>query len=80
MTSRVGIISDTHGLLRPEAVRRLAGVDHILHAGDIGKPDVIEALSRIARVTAVRRNVDKGAWAAQYPETATLQTQAGRSI
>lgn len=76
---RVGIISDTHGLLRPEAVRRLAGVDHILHAENIGNPDVVKALGRIAPVTAVRGNVDKGAWAAQYPETATLQI-AGLSI
>ena len=66
---RIGIISDTHGLLRPEAVERLAGVDHIIHAGDIGQPEVISGLRKIAPVTAVRGNVDKGEWAAGYPQT-----------
>ena len=68
-TMRIGIISDTHGLLRPEAVERLAGVQHIIHAGDIGRPDVISDLRRIAPVTAVRGNVDRDAWAAGYPRT-----------
>ena len=66
---KIGIISDTHGLLRPEAVERLAGVDHIIHAGDIGRPDVISHLRRIAPVTAVRGNIDGGEWAAGYPQT-----------
>jgi putative phosphoesterase len=66
---KIGIISDTHGLLRPEAVERLAGVDHIIHAGDIGRPDVIAELRRIAPVTAVRGNVDRDEWAAGYPQT-----------
>jgi len=66
---RIGIISDTHGLLRPEAVDRLAGVDHIIHAGDIGRPDVISDLRRIAPVTAVRGNVDRDEWAAGYAQT-----------
>lgn len=66
---RIGIISDTHGLLRPEAVERLAGVQHIIHAGDIGRPEVISELSRIAPVTAVRGNIDGGEWAAGYPQT-----------
>jgi uncharacterized protein len=66
---RIGLISDTHGLLRPEAVERLAGVEHIIHAGDIGAPGVIEGLRRIAPVTAIRGNVDRGAWAAAYPPT-----------
>ena len=74
---RIGIISDTHGLLRPEAVERLAGVDHILHAGDIGRPDVIENLRKIAPTTAVRGNVDQDAWAATYPLTARV-TLGGR--
>jgi hypothetical protein len=69
MTFRIGIISDTHGLLRPEAKRLLAGVDHIVHAGDIGDPDIIEVLRRIAPVTAIRGNVDAGDWAAAYSET-----------
>lgn len=66
---KIGIISDTHGLLRPEAVERLAGVDHIIHAGDIGRPEVIAELRRIAPVTAVRGNVDRDAWARGYPHT-----------
>jgi putative phosphoesterase len=59
---RVGLISDTHGLLRPEAVEALTGVQHILHAGDIGSADVLTNLSKIAPVTAVRGNNDKGPW------------------
>jgi putative phosphoesterase len=66
---KIGIISDTHGLLRPEAVERLAGVDHIIHAGDIGRVDVISELRRIAPVTAVRGNIDRDEWAACYPQT-----------
>jgi putative phosphoesterase len=76
---KIGIISDTHGLLRPEAVERLAGVDHIIHAGDIGRPDVISDLRRIAPVTAVRGNVDSGEWAASYPRTERV-TLGGRSF
>lgn len=68
----IGIISDTHGLLRPEAVDALQGVDRILHAGDIGKPEHLEALARIAPVTAIRGNIDRGAWADALPETATI--------
>jgi uncharacterized protein len=63
---RIGIISDTHGLLRPDAERRLAGVDHIVHGGDIGRPEIIDALRRIAPVTAVRGNVDTGGWAREF--------------
>jgi putative phosphoesterase len=66
---KIGIISDTHGLLRPEAVERLAGVQHIIHAGDIGRPDVISDLRKIAPVTAVRGNIDRDEWAAGYPQT-----------
>lgn len=69
MTFRIGIISDTHGLLRPKAERRLAGVDHIIHGGDIGRPELIDALRRIAPVTAIRGNVDIDDWAVAYPET-----------
>ncbi|WP_315765507.1 MULTISPECIES: metallophosphoesterase family protein [unclassified Bradyrhizobium] len=79
MVFKVGIISDTHGLLRPEAVQRLAGVDHIIHAGDIGRPEVLDGLRRIAPVTAIRGNVDDGAWAKEYPETATVRLE-GRSL
>ena len=79
MTFKIGIISDTHGLLRPEAEQRLAGVDHIVHAGDIGRPDIVDALRRIAPVTAIRGNVDNGEWAREYPDT-TLLRLAGKSI
>jgi uncharacterized protein len=68
----IGVISDTHGLLRPEAVAALAGVDHIVHAGDIGAPDIITALERVAPVTAVRGNNDREAWARSIPWTNTL--------
>jgi len=76
---RIGIISDTHGLLRPEAERCLSGVAHIIHAGDIGRPEIIEALGRIAPVTAIRGNVDIADWAARYPATTTFAL-GGRSI
>src|SRR4029078_10764882 len=79
MTFRIGIISDTHGLLRPEAERGLMGVDHIIHAGDIGRPEIVDALRRIAPVTAIRGNVDTGQWAQEYPETKLVRL-AGRSI
>src|SRR6185312_6377474 len=68
----VGLISDTHGLLRPEAVAALAGSDFIIHAGDIGSPDVLEGLARLAPVTAIRGNVDRGEWAAGLPQTEVL--------
>jgi uncharacterized protein len=79
MMFRIGIISDTHGMLRPEAERRLGGVDHIIHAGDIGRPDIIDALRKIAPVTAIRGNVDSGEWAREYPET-KLVSLAKKSI
>ena len=65
---QLGVISDTHGVLRPEALAALAGVDRILHAGDVGSPDVLARLARIAPVDAVRGNVDHGAWADALPE------------
>lgn len=76
---RIGIISDTHGLLRPEAERRLAGVDHIVHAGDIGRPEIVDAFRRIAPVTAIRGNVDSGEWAREYADTKLVRL-AGKSI
>ncbi|RZN24619.1 metallophosphoesterase family protein [Bradyrhizobium sp. Leo121] len=79
MSFRIGIISDTHGLLRPEAERGLTGVDHIIHAGDIGRPEIVDALRRIAPVTAIRGNVDTGEWARDYPDT-NLVRLAGKSI
>jgi putative phosphoesterase len=68
-----GIISDTHGLLRPEAVKALEGVDMIIHAGDIGKPEILEALRVIAPVVAVRGNNDTGDWARTLPETEVFE-------
>jgi putative phosphoesterase len=70
---RIGIISDTHGLLRPEAAQRLAGVAHIIHAGDIGREDVLVGLRRIAPLTAIRGNVDTGDWAKEYPDTQVVR-------
>jgi putative phosphoesterase len=69
---RVGVISDTHGLLRPEAVAFLRGSDRIVHAGDIGNAAVLTALAALAPVTAVRGNNDYGDWADGVAETATL--------
>jgi putative phosphoesterase len=69
---RVGLISDTHGLLRPEAIKFLRGADHIIHAGDIGDPAILEALKELAPLTAVRGNNDTGRWARSVPLTADL--------
>ena len=60
---RIGVVSDTHGLLRPEAIDALRGIDQILHAGDIGKPEILDELSKIAPVIAIRGNNDKDQWA-----------------
>ncbi|NML29783.1 metallophosphoesterase family protein [Paraburkholderia antibiotica] len=73
--ARIGLISDTHNLVRPEALRYLDGCDAIIHAGDICKPDVLDALARIAPVTAVRGNNDTGDWAASLPTHARLTVQ-----
>ncbi|MDA9463282.1 metallophosphoesterase family protein [Bradyrhizobium sp. CCBAU 53415] len=70
---RIGVISDTHGLLRPEAEQCLAGVAHIIHAGDIGAEHVLDGLRRIAPVSAVRGNVDTGDWARNYRDTETVR-------
>ncbi|MGA2134662.1 MAG: metallophosphoesterase family protein [Bryobacteraceae bacterium] len=70
----VGLISDTHGLLRPEALNALAGSDLVIHAGDVGKPEILDALRAIAPVVAVRGNVDKDPWADALPKTAVAQT------
>lgn len=69
----VGVISDTHGLLRPEAVELLRGSEHIIHAGDIGSPEIIPELKKIAPVTAIRGNVDTQAWARSFPETEVVE-------
>jgi uncharacterized protein len=70
---RIGIISDTHGLLRPEAVELLRGSEHIIHAGDIGSSEIISALETIAPVTAIRGNIDTQAWARRFPETEAVE-------
>jgi hypothetical protein len=75
-TLRVGLISDTHGLLRPEAPRFLRGAAHIIHGGDIGDPAILEALRKIAPVTAVRGNNDRERWARAVPERTELKVDA----
>ncbi|WP_437950614.1 metallophosphoesterase family protein [Sorangium sp. So ce296] len=70
---RIGVISDTHGLVRPEALAALAGSELIVHAGDVGGPEVLAALAAIAPVTAVRGNNDRGRWADGLPERATVR-------
>lgn len=72
MPVRIGLISDTHGLLRPQALDFLRGSDHILHAGDIVGADILEQLAELAPLTAVRGNNDHGAWARDLPESVTL--------
>jgi putative phosphoesterase len=69
----LGVISDTHGLLRPEAVEALRDSDRIIHAGDIGAPEILKALTKIAPVTAIRGNVDTEPWARTLPETEILE-------
>jgi uncharacterized protein len=73
IVASVGLISDTHGLLRPEALVALQGSDLIIHAGDVGKPEIIDQLRVLAPVVAVRGNVDKGTWAFQLPLTAVAE-------
>lgn len=70
--SRIGLISDTHGLLRPQALDRLRGCDHIVHAGDIGDVAILAALAELAPLTAVRGNNDCDAWAQSLPDTALI--------
>jgi putative phosphoesterase len=69
----IGVISDTHGLLRPEALAVLHGSQYIIHAGDVGDPQILDKLSAIAPVTAVRGNIDHGAWAQKIPSTNVLE-------
>ena len=74
----VGVISDTHGLVRPAALAELRGADLIVHCGDVGAPSVLDALRAIAPVRAVRGNNDRGAWARALPETTTLTVEDAR--
>lgn len=76
---RIGVISDTHGLVRPEALRALAGADLIVHAGDVGGLEVLEALRAVAPVVAVRGNNDRGRWASALSDTEVVETN-GRSL
>ncbi len=69
----IGIISDTHGLLRPEAISILEGVAHIIHAGDIGKREIISRLTEIAPVTAIRGNIERAHWARTFPDTVCVE-------
>src|SRR5919201_4841735 len=75
---RIGVISDTHGLVRPEALAALAGSELIVHAGDVGRPEVLDALRQIAPVVAVRGNNDRGRWARALPETEIVRAAGVR--
>ena len=75
----IGVISDTHGLLRPEALAALQGSDHIIHAGDVGEREILEQLAEIAPLTAIRGNIDKAAWARKLPQTEVVEL-GGTSI
>jgi uncharacterized protein len=72
-TVQIGVISDTHGLLRPEAVAVLRGSDFIIHAGDVAEPSILEKLAELAPVTAVRGNVDRASWAKKLPISAVFE-------
>jgi uncharacterized protein len=76
---RIGVISDTHGLLRPEALRALAGADLIVHAGDVGSPEVLASLRSVAPVVAVRGNNDRAPWASALAETEVVES-GGRTL
>jgi putative phosphoesterase len=75
---RIGLISDTHGLLREQALHALRGLDLIIHAGDVGNPDIVSVLKAEAQVIVVRGNIDKGAWASSLPRTAVAE--AGHAL
>ncbi len=78
---KVGVISDTHGLLRPEAIAALQGCEQIIHAGDIGAPEILEQLAHIAPVHAVRGNNDQdGAWAQQVPEHLNMDVSGWQTL
>jgi len=74
----LGLISDTHGLMREEALRALQGSDLIVHAGDVGRPEILDALRAIAPVVAVKGNIDKGPWASALPSIAVAEAGAAR--
>jgi uncharacterized protein len=72
----IGLISDTHGLVRPQALQALQGVDLVIHAGDIGTPEVMDALKRIAPLVAIKGNNDRGSWARSLPDTKLVKISA----
>lgn len=72
---RIGVISDTHGLLRPEALAQLQGCGHIIHGGDIGNPSILEQLAAMAPLTVVRGNNDNAPWAQAIPDAARLELE-----
>jgi putative phosphoesterase len=76
--STIGLISDTHGLLRPEAMRALEGCQLIIHAGDVGKPEILDRFEAVAPVVAVRGNIDTGDWASRLPFTAVVEGKSAR--
>ncbi len=76
--ARVGVIADTHGLMRPEAIAALAGSDCIVHAGDVGSPEVLDALARLAAVHAIRGNNDSGRWARALPDERVVEVGGAR--
>ena len=78
MAAMIGVLADTHGLLRPGALEALAGCDLLVHAGDVGRPVILEALQAIAPVFAVRGNVDRGAWAQALPETQVVAVEGAQ--
>ncbi len=78
-TVKIGVISDTHRLLRPEALAALEGVERIIHGGDVGGEDILDALGSIAPVTVVRGNTDYQSWATRLPACELIEV-AGRSI
>jgi uncharacterized protein len=69
----IGVISDTHGLLRAETIETLRGSDHIIHAGDVGDPEILDQLAAIAPLTAIRGNVDTAPWACKLPVTEVVE-------
>jgi uncharacterized protein len=79
VTQTIGVISDTHGLLRPQAVTALDGCSLIIHAGDIGNPDILGSLRAIAPVVAVRGNIDQQPWTADLPDTEIVHVE-GRTL
>jgi putative phosphoesterase len=75
LPTKIGVISDTHGLLRPEALKALRGSQLIIHAGDVGGREIIESLEKIAPVVAVRGNTDRDSWGASLPETVVVEAE-----